>query len=57
MICIILPGERKNVLIITTTHKDPDICTKAAEKKKPMVIDFYNSQHYKVDFVNEMLKD
>ena len=33
---------KSGVLTITTVHEDPDIYAKAAQKKKPLVIDFIN---------------
>ena len=51
-----VPKENQNVLLITTAH-DTDGILNNTQKKKPVVIDFYNSQRCSVDVVNEMLKD
>ena len=51
-----VPKENQNVLLITTAHDSDDILNNT-RKKKPVVIDFYNSQRCDVDVVNEMLKD
>ena len=39
-----------------TVHEDPDIFTEAV-KKRPMVIDFFNTESCKGDVANETLKD
>ena len=45
----------KNVLLVSAAHDEPDICD--APHKKPIVIDFYNSQRCGVDIINQMLCD
>ena len=57
MVVSYCPKKKKNVLLITTSHEDPDICEEPHKKQKPAVIDFYNSQRCGVDIVNEMIKD
>ena len=49
------PKPNKNVLLLSTVHSDTDLCK--AFHKKPAVIDFYNSQTYGVDIVNQILRD
>ena len=55
MIVSYCPKPNKNVLLVSTAHGEPDICD--APHKKPMVIDFYNSQRCGVDIINQMLCD
>ena len=55
MIVLYCPKPNKNVLLVSTAHGEPDVC--GAPHKKPMVIDFYNSQRCGVDIINQMLCD
>ena len=44
----------KNVLLVSTAHGEPDICD--APHKKPIVIDFYNSQRCGADIISQILR-
>ena len=44
------PKPKKSVLMITSMHESPD--TADDPKRKPKVIEFYNSQRCEVDIVN-----
>ena len=55
MIVSYCPKPNKNVLLVSTGHGEPDICD--APHRKPMVIDFYNSQRCSVDIIYQMLPD
>ena len=44
------PKPNKNVPLVSTAPGVPNICD--APRKKPMVIDFYNSQRCGVDIIN-----
>ena len=55
MIVLYCPKLNKNVLLVSTEPGEPGICD--APHKKPMVIDFYNSQRCGVDIINQMLRD
>ena len=50
-----MPKTNKNVPLVSTAHGELDICD--AAHKKPVVVDFYNSQRCGVDIVNQMLRD
>ena len=53
MIVSYCPKPNKNILLVLTAHGEPDICD--APHKKPMVIDFYNSQRCGVNIINQIL--
>ena len=55
MIVLYCTKPNKNVLPVSTAHGELDICD--APQKKPMVIDFWNSQRCGVDILNQMFCD
>ena len=55
MIVLYCPKPNNNVPLVSTARGELDIC--GAPYKKPMVIDFYNSQRCSVDIINQMLCD
>lgn len=52
MIVSYCPKPNKNVLLVSTEGSESDLCE--ALHKKPVVIDFYNSQKCGADIVNQM---
>ena len=48
------PKPNRNVLLVSTAHGEPDICD--APHKKPSMADFYNSQRWGADIINQMLR-
>ena len=46
--------NNRNVLLVSTAHGEPDICD--APHKKPSMADFYNSQRWGADIINQMLR-
>lgn len=50
-----VPKPGRNVIILSTAHNEQEVMDDS--KKKPICIDFYNSQRCGLDIVNEMLKD
>ena len=55
MIVSYCPKPNKKVLLVSIGHGEPDICD--APHRKPIVIDFYNSQRCSVDIIYQMLPD
>ena len=55
MIGLYCPKPNKNVLLVLTANVEPDICD--APHKKPMVIDFCNSQRCVVDIINQIFRN
>ena len=55
MIGLYCPKPNKNVLLALTAFGELDICD--APHKKPMKIDFYNSQRCVVDMIDRILRN
>ena len=55
MVVSYVPKPRENVIVLSTAHNRDEVVDDL--QKKPVCIDFYNSQRCGLDIVNEMLKD
>ena len=53
MIVLYCPKPNKNALLVSTAHSESDFGKTL--HKKPVLIDFYNSQRCGADIVNQML--
>lgn len=49
-----VPNKNKNVLRLSTMHKQGDIDVESGEQRKPEVMTFYNLTKGGVDFVDEL---
>ena len=49
------PKSNKNVLLVSTAHREPHLCEQA--DKKPIAIDFNNTQQCGLDIASQMLRD